>query len=276
MRPRHLLLLASIYSIASYADVVTLVASKDASIFQNNPDYSNGGGPGIFSGTSGTGSPRRALIAFDMTSIPAGAIITSVQLTLTLGLVANGGPPSATIGLYALTQSWGQGTTGGTATAINGTGQGYPANPGDATWNSAHYSATTPTQWATPGGDHASTASATLFLNNNTAGSSFTWLSTPQLVANAQGWLNNPATNFGLELINADEVSSSTLFAFYSSEWDNTQNGGSASQVPQLQVTYTVPEPGAAALACAGALGCLARRHRVVRKRKRSNNDSIG
>jgi len=276
MRPRHLLLLASIYSIASYADVVTLVASKDASIFQNNPDYSNGGGPGIFSGTSGTGSPRRALIAFDMTSIPAGAIITSVQLTLTLGQIANGGPASATIGLFALTQNWGQGTTGGTATGIGGTGQGYPANPGDATWNSASYSPTTPTQWTTPGGGHASTTSATLFLNNNTVGNSFTWLSTPQLVANAQGWLNDPATNFGLELINADEVSPSTLFAFYSSEWDNAHFGGSASQVPQLQVIYTVPEPCTAALAFAGALGCLARRRRSVRRRKHSDEHTVG
>ena len=153
--------------------------------------------------------------------------------------------------MFDVSHSWGQGTAGNPSdsSGIGASGGGFPAGTGDATWNSAFNGQTL---WTTPGGDHASTASDTLFLNGNTTGTAFTWLSTPQMVADVQGWLNNPATNFGWELINADEVDVRTLYGFYSSEWA-TFPGGLASQEPALQITYTVPEPAA------GSLGALCR-----------------
>ena len=78
------------------------------------------------------------------------------------------------------------------------------ASAGDATWASAFHPSTA---WTNAGGDHSSTASASLFLDNNTVGNSFTWLSTTQLIADVQGWLDHPGTNFGWEVINADETS---------------------------------------------------------------------
>ena len=256
MKIMRVILLAYCCSATVQATEVTVDAAQDTTIFQNNVNNSDGGGPGIFVGANGTGSTRRGLISFNVSSfVPAGAIITNVQLTLTLGVTSAGGPGSATIGLFDLTQNWGQGTNGSTATGIGGTGQGYAANPGDATWDAAFYPSTL---WNNPGGDHLSSASASLLVSGTTVGTSYNWLSTPQLVADVQGWLNTPTTNYGWELINADETDSNTLYGFYSSESDNAHFGGSASQVPALEVTYTVPEPASGSLVALTALSLSA------------------
>jgi hypothetical protein len=253
MKTKLLVLFGALCAVSSRADVIMLPASQDASIVAGNPNNSNGGGPCFFSGTDGNSSPHRALISFNLSSIPSGSTITSVQLTLTLAQVAGSGgggggqiAKTATIGLYDLTRSWGEGTVESDAFGIGGTGQGDAANPGDATWNAAFYQQAS---WNSPGGDHASAASESLFMNNNAAGTVYTYPSNAQLVADVQGWLNNPATNFGWELINADETSQRTFFAFFSREW-HTFTGGNAAQEPVLQVTYTpptiVPVPAAA------------------------------
>jgi hypothetical protein len=244
MKTKLLFLLAAFCAISARGDVVVLPAKKDASIVAGNPNNSNGGGPCFFSGTDGNSSPHRALIAFDLSSIPAGSTITNVQLTLTLAQVAGSGgggggmiAHSATIGLFPLTQNWGEGTVESDAVGIGGTGQGGPANAGDATWNAAFYQQTL---WNNPGGDHVSNASESLFMDSNVQGTVYTYPSTTQLVADVQGWLNSPATNFGWELINTDETSQRTFFAFYSREW-HTFPGGNVSQEPSLQVTFTPP-----------------------------------
>jgi hypothetical protein len=85
-------------------------------------------------------------------------------------------------------------------------------------------------------------ASVSLFMNDNTQGTVFTYPSTSQAVSDVQGWLDHPATNFGWELINVDETSQRTFFAFYSREWHRF-TGGNASQEPMLQVTFTPPAP---------------------------------
>jgi hypothetical protein len=222
---------AVILSAPADAAIITLDSIKDASIFKNNTDNSNGAGPGIFAGDNGMDSPRRGLIEFNIAgSIPAGSTITGVQLTLFLGQVAGTDSTPRTIGLFDLLADWGEGTTGAGGT-IGGTGQGFPANPGDATWNARFFSGTL---WGTPGGDHKATASATLSVNS-VINAPFTWLSTPAFVGDVQGWLNNPATNFGWELINLDEVTTTDFRAFY------TREESDPTLRPQLQVTFTAP-----------------------------------
>jgi hypothetical protein len=257
-----LVLLAAFCSESVHADVLTLAADKDTSIFQGSVNNSLGGGPAIFVGTNSLSTAQRAFISFDLSSIPAGATISAVSLTLTLGQVPGGSPGTATIGLFAATRSWGEGTVGSISAGISGTGNGFAADAGDATWNAAVYPGTL---WTTAGGDHAATASAPLFLGNKTVNNPFTWLSTPQLVADVQGWLTAPGTNFGWELINANESAASTQYGFYSREWSNAHFGGSASQVPALQVTYTVPETGTSVLLAAATAACFARRRRHAR-----------
>jgi hypothetical protein len=250
MLPRPFLpvCLAVLLSSSLQAAVLTLDSAKDNAIVAGNANNSNGGGPAFFAGTDGNNSIHRALVSFDLGGIPSGATITSVQLTLTLAQVAGGGPGTATIGLFDLTQNWGEGTTGSTFTGLASSGQGLPAATGDATWNAAFFQQTS---WTNPGGDHAGAASASLFLNNATINNTFTWLSTPQLVADVQGWVNNPSTNFGWELINANETTAKSIYGFYSNDW-HSFTGGNLTQEPALQVTYSVPEPAAAGLLLAG------------------------
>src|SRR6476646_7857587 len=79
------------------ADLVTVGASHDATIYSGNPNNSNGGGPGMFAGTDGTPETLRSLIQFDVAgAVPAGSTITSVQLTLSLGAVAGNGASADT------------------------------------------------------------------------------------------------------------------------------------------------------------------------------------
>ena len=108
---------------------------KDNTIFQNNVNNSDGGGPGMFSGTNGMTSPRRGLIEFNVAAkVPAGATIMSVQLVLFLGQVAGsggggGGGGGTSIGLHDVSEAWGEGTAGSGNTGIGGTGQGFAAGP---------------------------------------------------------------------------------------------------------------------------------------------------
>jgi hypothetical protein len=245
------------------AATVTIGALKDASIFENNVNNSNGAGPGMFAGTNGMDSPRRGLIEFDIAgNIPSGATITDVQLILHLGQVAGTDSTPRTIGLFSLMADWGEGTTGA-GMAIGGTGQGFPANPGDATWNARLFPGTL---WATPGGDHAASASATSVVTS-VINNAYTWGSTPGLITDVQTWLNTPATNFGWELINLDETTAQDFRAFF------TREATDATLRPELVVSYNpavttggTPEPGSLVLLLSGLFGLIY----GVRRRRRT------
>jgi PEP-CTERM motif len=255
---------------AATASTITIGASRDATIFENNVNNSNGGGPVLFAGTNGATSPRRGLIDFDIAgNIPIGATITGVQLTLHLGQVAGSGGGGGgdqtprTIGLFELMADWAEGTTGSGST-IGGSGQGFAANPGDTTWSARSFPGTL---WATPGGDHAATSSATSTVTS-VIDAPYTWAS-PGLVSNVQDWLNAPATNFGWELINLNEATATDFRAFYSREFSD------ASLRPSLQITYTapatVPEPASMMLLGIGGLILGA----VGRKRSRKMLEKV-
>jgi hypothetical protein len=75
-------------------------------------------------------------------------------------------------------------------------------------------------------------------------------------VADVQGWVNNPSTNDGWELINADEHDATTFDAFFSREATSAAGvTNPATQLPSLVVNFTsVPEPASAALVGAALL----------------------
>jgi hypothetical protein len=222
------------------AVIVTIGASGDTTIFQNAANNSYGGGPGMFVGTDGTSTPRRGLIKFDIASaVPAGAIITDVQLTLTLAM---GGPNAdttpRTISLYRATADWGEGTFG-TGSTIAGSGNGLAGSAGDATWNARHFDSVSPVNWTTPGGDASASASASTTVAQTLT--PYIWLSTPALTADVQGWLDFPSSNFGWLIRSGSESAARTFRAFW------TREASDPLLHPQLQITY-VPEPGAGRL----------------------------
>jgi hypothetical protein len=260
--PTHFALFCAALSLAGAnvtADVATLGASKDNSIFENNVNNSLGAGQAIFSGTNGQGAVRRGLIQFEVaSSIPAGSTIESVQLKLYLNQVSGAAGSSPTIRLFRIAGDWGEGTAGSTSNGTSGVGQGFAAGEGDATWNARHYSATSPTLWNSQGGDFASTDSAALAIVGSTLNAPYFWGSTPAMVGDVQNWLDNPAGNFGWLLKNDNETNLSTLRGFWTREAARTGQGAFA---PQLLVTFTpIPEPAATALLVGSVLLSILRR----------------
>ncbi len=215
-----------------HAATVTLHPIADTSIYSAFPTYNFGGGSTITAGGRPRGGESRALILFDVQdSLPGGAIIQSVSLRL----VALGTPPNRAVDsvfdLNALTASWAEGSgsdRGGTL-----------AGPNAATWNNRFGASGSP--WTTPGGDFSTSISAFLSVMGD---GSYTFASTPRLVADVQGWLNNPAADFGWMLRSESEQIGSTIRRFGSHE--------DAINSPVLTIQYAVPEPSAGSLLLVG------------------------
>lgn len=197
-----------------------LVPIKDNSIYSEN-DNSNGLGA-LFCGKTGTfngNNLRRALIKFDLTSIPSGATITNVTLTLNVDKVSPGGV-NENYKIYGVTKDWGEGTS------FSVLGTGASAIPPDATWNYAMYSTT---NWTTPGGDFTTTLLSSKNLTTLTG--DYTFPSSTNIVNLAQTWLNTPSSNNGIILI-GDESKSNTSRQFGSKDVGNA---------PILSVTWNPP-----------------------------------
>ena len=215
---------------------LTFTPSQDTTIYQDAPGNTNGAGSVFIAGRAGgSGNPpplRRALLEFDLSTVPGGTLVQSASLTLTLTQSAGTNPVA--FGLYNVSGAWGE--AGSVATAP---GQGTTSAIGDATWTTRVTGATTAAPWVTAGGDYTATASATSFVSGLTASAPtpYTWLATPHLVADVQHWLDDPAANFGWILIGG-EGSPGTARQFASSE------NAIESYRPLLTlVTVPVPEP---------------------------------
>lgn len=231
---------------AASAASVTLQPSQDNSIY-SEIENSNGAGS-LYAGVTPSGNTRRALLQFDLANsgIPAGALVDSVTLSLT---VTKSGPgSSALFGLYPLLGAWGEGTS-------TGTGTGGAPTPGDATWN---YRFLNTDLWTLPGGDFAATGATTTI---GVALGVYTFSSQPKLVTDVQAWLDAPAANFGWVLKSANELVTNAR-EFGSGE-------SSLADRPTLTINYTpAPEPGSLALV-AGAAALLALRRPAGRRRLR-------
>jgi hypothetical protein len=207
---------------------VQLTPSKDATLFSENPNNANSKGTAFFAGRvggAGSGGFRRALIGFDLSSIPAGSTINSVNLRLTVNKVR--GTTSTPFSLHRLNAAWNEGTSAVGATVPDG--QGEAATPGDPTWANRIFPGT---PWATPGGDFNSTASAT---TNITTVGNYTWTSA-QLAADVQAWVNSAATNFGW-LLKSNEVTQLQAKRIGSRE------SPTVAERPVLTVVYTTTTP---------------------------------
>ena len=206
---------------AMQAGVANLTPVKDNTLIEHvSGAVSNGAGPAFFAGRIGQGGRRRAVLAFKVgDSIPAGSTIQAVTLTLNMSATMAG--PFG-VSAHALTQDWGEGTSNA------GGGVGAPSTPGDATWIHTFFSTSF---WTSAGGDFAANASAT----TTVAGvGSYTW-SSPGMVADVQGWLDDPSTDFGWILV-GDESTFPTVKRFDSRE-------AAASVRPNLKIDYGVPAP---------------------------------
>lgn len=223
------------------ADEVELGASLDNTLFQDaDGEFSNGAGPVFFVGKTGQGLRRRGVLAFDIAAgVPNGATINSVDLTLHMSRTSSG---AVEIGLHRLMSDWGEGKSN------TGGGQGAPSQPGDATWIHTFFD---DQFWDKPGGDFASLAGAVKSVGDV---GFYTWNSTTDLVADVQGWLDNPAGDFGW-LLRGDEDNDQT-----SKRFDTRENSESDFR-PVLKIDFTAaPEPTGAVFAIVSGLLLLRRR----------------
>jgi hypothetical protein len=219
--PRFLILLLAFQlflpAIAA-AWTVNLVPAKDNSMFEEWPDNSNGAGDGVYVGqTNFSMKLRRGLMAFDLSSIPAGSTIHSVSLTLEATMAW---PVASVVGLHRATADWGE-------AGSNGSGSGATALAGDATWMYRFWDTDA---WSSAGGDFAATASDTLTVLDE---GTYVW-DGAGLVGDVQFWLDHPASNFGWVLV-GDEVTVQTAKKFGSRE---------SLMLPVLSVDYSPPVPG--------------------------------
>lgn len=162
----------------------------------------------ILAGTRGNGIVDRGLIRFDLGLVPAGAIIESARLRLTVTRVPRS-PANTDFSLHRMLTSWGS----------------------DATWNNA----TAGVPWGAPGGatdvDYAGVRTATRLVSGV---GPYDFGPSSQLTADVSAWITNPAANRGWLLKTESESVSRSARHFGSSE---------STQPPQLLLDYSTPAP---------------------------------
>lgn len=217
---------------AALGDTVTLGAIADATIF-DNPLLAMGDAPDLFVGTAGDSSIRRALVRFDLSSIPLGAVVQSASLTLNV----EDSRGDVTADLHRIISDWNEGPAGATGP---GGGQGTPAGPTDVTFIQTGLG----TNWAHAGGDFDPIPSDTQVLP--TSGLvSFDVTSDVVLLTSGH------ALDFGWMLISQSEGSNRNARGL-------TARG--PADGPMLTVTF-IPTPGVAApLLAAGLIATRRRR----------------
>ncbi len=181
---------------------VTLTATKDNTIFGGDLEQSlsNGAGDWFFAGSTdpskNSGAVRRALVSWNLTSVPVGSTVATAAVTLKMDRTIS---PAYSFSLHKLNTAWGEGT----ANAAVQEGDGIAASATDATWLKPIFGQIP--LWTNPGGDYVLTPSASLSVAAET---NYTW-SAPGLAKDATGWVNASTTNFGW-LLKADQESVTT------------------------------------------------------------------
>jgi hypothetical protein len=204
------------------AETATLTAVADATLYEDVPlqaPMANGSGDYIFAGNTGSGEARRALIRFDLSSIPSGAVIAEARLTLRLSRTPTGDQPVA---LHRVTSAWSEGPSNPSAEE----GRGATAQPGDATWSFRTYDTA---EWGTPGGDFDPVASASITVGATLA--DYTWTGAG-LAADVQAWVAGNAPNNGWIVI-GNEAAPATAKRF--------QSRADPLGPPRLAMTFDLP-----------------------------------
>jgi hypothetical protein len=206
-----------------------LAPVADTGLREYDPNTSMGGEKFFPVGTtssSGNYTRNRGLVRFDLAAnLPSNAVIMSATLNLRVTKDNRGAVTAVPHDLHRVLRAWGEGTNTGFL--------GSPAMTNDATWNSRLHGIAT---WVTPGGepdtDFVSEASATTTLGyTNVGGYNFT---SPQLLGDAQAWLNLPGTNFGWMVISQFEGALGAARRIGSRE--------DPANAPRLTLVYVSPD----------------------------------
>lgn len=230
-------------SLSTQATTLALQPTADASLYEESTTTTaNGAGEILLAGRTNqpSNSRRRSLLRFDLTGLPADAVISSVSLRLFLFTVTTA---ETGVSLHRVSTTWSEGPSDPAGNETSGSA----AVVGDATWRFAGFNTA---EWTSLGGDADPSPSATL--NVATTSGFYDWTS-PAMISDAAAWAADPARNFGW-LLRGDEISPQTAKRFASSDHPDP------SLRPVLFIEFeAIPEPGVASLVL-GGLSLLRRR----------------
>jgi spore coat protein A len=219
------------------ASSVTLRAVLDNTIYSES-DSSFGGGWCLQVGRPNLSRPnqiliRRALIQFDLTSIPAGSKIVFARLNLFR--LEQGGPGNS-LRVYRLAQDWGEGSSGaGDQCAPPPRLFGRAPTESASTWNYRFFGPRavweTGTGATSPGGNFQRSFSDSEFVSpfNQDVG-----LASGGITSDVADWVRDPASNHGWILL-GDEENLGTGLRFAS------RQDALPSHTPSLTVSFTLP-----------------------------------
>lgn len=191
----------------------------DATLYEDAAGaLANGSGDYLFAGYGN--APKRTLLRFDLTSIPPGTAVESVDLTLEMSRTIS---PDFQFALHRVTTAWSEGPSD----ALGQEGAGIVSESGDATWLHTDFPAT---PWMNPGGDFAPAPSAVVEVD--TLGF-YTWGPTPEMIADVQAWIDDPSANHGWILVGPEVPMS------FSAKRFNSRENADVGSRPRLQVTVT-------------------------------------
>lgn len=194
--------------------------TRDTSLFEEG-DLSNGGGQHLFAGRTDQPNLRRALVAFDLSDIPAGSTIVAVQFQVTISKTQFQRRNSDMF-VHRLTADWGEGEQD----AAGEEGRGTEAAMDDATWTSNFHQTST---WENEGGDFVEAESG--MARTSGTGSTMTFEG-DGMVADVQAWVDGEAENFGWIIVGEGQAR-----RFYSSESEDVEPG----QKPRLVIRFVPP-----------------------------------
>jgi len=230
MRTVALTLLVLAVPLPLAAVQLQLTPNKDNTLYETvSGELSNGAGEYLFVGQTGNmggQNLRRATVEFDLTSIPPGSTINSASLEFTINQI----PPDPTNGLahvHRLLGEWGEGISD----AGSPGGSGDASAAGDATWTHTFHP---DMLWSTPGGDFVGAASASVVFGDFSPETLV--FQSAGLIADTQGWVNDPASNHGWVLL-GDENAPANARRLYSRESESTN----PSEIPLLTIDFTPP-----------------------------------
>jgi hypothetical protein len=192
------------------AGEILVPADRDNTLYEEAAGaLSNGAGSHFFVGRVAPPQmqlARRGLIHFDVAGVlpPDGTVLASVRLVLNMSRTT---AFDEIVSLHSALADWGEGGS----VAPGQEGGGAPSQAGDATWIHTFFDTTL---WTSAGGDFVSGASAAVEIEDVGV---YSWGSTPEMVADVQGWIDDPSSNFGWMLI-GNENSASTAKRFDSRE----------------------------------------------------------
>jgi len=211
-------------SAVARAESVSISPVQDGTLYQDPVGgLANGAGQYLFVGRSAqpnTLSRRRAVLKFDVAgALPPNSTISKVTLTLFMSRTITA---SSTVSVHRLLADWGEGDSH----AGGEEGAGAASQPNDATWIHRFFNTDL---WATPGGDFDPAPSAT----RTVVGLGFyDWDSTERMVADVQGWVDDPSSNHGWILIGPEVFPRSTK------RFDSRENA-TVENRPVLTIEFT-------------------------------------